>query len=261
VVPGIGPDDKVVLWGGGIYNWFDPLTLLRAVDRLRHRQPALRLVFMGLRHPNPDIPRMRMAVAARELSDELGLTGTHVFFNEGWVEYGERQNHLLEADVGVTTHLAHLETALSSRTRILDYLWASLPVVATEGDVLADLVDARELGVTVPPGDVDALDEALFRLLDDDGFRKTCRENVAAVATELTWDRVLEPLLEFCRHPRRAPDLVDPDVSARLRRHLGPPPRTTGWRADLRIAADHLRQGGPALLAAKAWSRIRRRLP
>ena len=261
VVPGIGPDDKLVLWGGGIYNWFDPLTLLRAVDRLRHRQPALRLAFMGLRHPNPDIPRMRMAVAARALSDELGLTGTHVFFNEGWVEYADRQNHLLEADVGVTTHLAHLETALSSRTRILDYLWASLPVVATEGDVLADLVETRELGTTVPPGDVDALEEALFRLLDDDGFRKTCRENVAAVAAGLTWDRVLEPLVEFCRRPRRAPDLLDPDVSARLRRHLGPPPRTTGWRADLRIAGDHLREGGAALLAAKAWSRIRRRLP
>ena len=261
VVPGIGPDDKVVLWGGGIYNWFDPLTLLRAVDRLRHRQPALRLVFMGLRHPNPDIPRMRMAVAARDLSDELKLTGTHVFFNEGWVEYADRQNHLLEADVGVTTHLAHLETALSSRTRILDYLCASLPVVATEGDVLADLVEARELGVTVRPGDVDGLEGALFRLLDDDGFRKTCRENVAAVATELTWERVLRPLLEFCRHPRRAPDLLDPDVSARLRRHLGPPLRATGWRADLRIAAEHLREGGPALLVAKAWSRIRRQLP
>ena len=38
-VPGIGPDDKVILWGGGIYNWFDPLTLIRAVDRLRDRVP------------------------------------------------------------------------------------------------------------------------------------------------------------------------------------------------------------------------------
>jgi len=30
-VDGIGPNDKVVLWGGGIYNWFDPLTLIRAI--------------------------------------------------------------------------------------------------------------------------------------------------------------------------------------------------------------------------------------
>ena len=84
---------------------------------------------------------MRMAVDARGLSDELGLTGTHVFFNEGWVDYDDRQNYLLEADIGVSTHLDHVETALSFRTRILDYLWASLPMVATRGDSLADLIE------------------------------------------------------------------------------------------------------------------------
>ena len=69
-VPGIGPDDKVVLWGGGVYNWFDPLTLVRAVHGLRERIPNLRLYFLGLRHPNPDIPEMRMAVAKKRHSLE-----------------------------------------------------------------------------------------------------------------------------------------------------------------------------------------------
>ncbi len=260
VVPGIGPDDTVVLWGGGVYNWFDPLTLLRAVDRLRRRKPAVRLLFMGMRHPNPDIPEMRMAVAARKLADELGLTGSHVFFNEGWVPYDDRQNYLLEADVGVSTHLAHLETALSSRTRILDYVWASLPVVSTEGDVLADVVASRGIGLTVPPGDVGALEEALFRIIDDDGFRKTCRENATDVLPELAWSQVLQPLVEFCRRPRRAPDLLDPDTASCLRRDLGPAPRAHGWRADVRTGVEHLREGGPALLASKAWDRVRRRL-
>jgi len=259
VIAGIGPDDKVVLWGGGIYNWFDPLTLVWAVDKLRHRQPNVRLLFMGLRHPNPDIAEMRMAVATRDLAAELGLTDTHVFFNEGWVAYDDRQNYLLEADIGVSTHLAHLETALSSRTRILDYLWASLPVVATEGDVLSELVASRGLGLTVAAGDADALEQALFRLLDDDDLRRQCRDNAAAVVPDLTWPRVLEPLVEFCRRPRRAPDLVDPETASRMRRHLGPAPRGPAWRHDLGVGWDHLRNGGPALLASKAWTRARRR--
>ena len=87
VVPGIGPDDKVVLWGGGIYNWLDPLTLIRAIDKLRSRVGTVRLFFLGLRHPNPNVPEMRMAVETRRLAEELGLVGSHVFFNEGWVEY------------------------------------------------------------------------------------------------------------------------------------------------------------------------------
>jgi glycosyltransferase involved in cell wall biosynthesis len=259
VVPGIDVDDKVVLWGGGIYNWFDPLTLLHAVDRVRRRVPNVRLLFMGLKHPNPDIPEMRMAVATRELSDRLGLTGTSVFFNEGWVDYDERQNYLLEADVGVSTHLDGLESALSFRTRILDYLWASLPVVATEGDALAGVVVAAGAGVSVPPGDVDALADALATILEDDDLRKRYAEGAAAAAVDFRWSRVLEPLVSFCRAPRRAPDLLDPDVARALRTELAVvPPVPRGLREDLRALQDHLAAGGPRLVAVKAVDRLRR---
>lgn len=257
VIPGIDDDDKVILWGGGIYNWLDPLTLLRALDRLRRRVPNVRLLFMGLRHPNPEIPTMEMASAARSLALELGLTGVHAFFNEGWVEYTDRHNYLLDADVGVSTHLAHLESAMSSRTRILDYLWASLPVVATSGDALSEFVESRGAGITVAPGDVNALEEALFRLLDDDGFAKTCGENAASAAPALAWPVVLQPLVDFCRQPRRAPDLIEGDF-VMGQRVLLPAPR--GWRQDVRIGLGHLREGGPRQFVTKAWSRTQRQL-
>jgi glycosyltransferase involved in cell wall biosynthesis len=259
VVPGIGPDDKVVLWGGGIYNWFDPLTLLHAVDRLRGRRGDVRLFFLGLKHPNPDIPEMRMAVAARRLSDSLALTGTHVFFNEGWVDYDDRQNYLLDADIGVSTHLDHVETALSYRTRVLDYLWASLPVVATRGDALADLVEARRVGLTVAAGDVEGVERALARLLDDAELRASCAANAGAVAAEMTWPQALRPLLEFARAPRRAPDLVDATALVTLRRDLGEvKERWRGVGYDLRAGIGHLRDGGPVLVARKAVGRLRR---
>jgi len=259
VVPGIGLDDTVLLWGGGIYNWFDPLTLLHAVDRLRRRRPDVRLFFLGLKHPNPDIPEMRMAVAARELSDRLGLTGTHAFFNEGWVEYDDRQNYLLDADIGVSTHLDHVETAYSFRTRVLDYLWASLPTVATQGDALADLIEGRQLGLTVPAGDVDALEAALARILADDDLRAAMAVGAGALAGEMTWPKVLAPLVEFCRNPHRAPDLLDQDVMTGLRHDLTEvKKRWRGLAYDLQTAADHLREGGLTLAARKAAGRARR---
>ena len=82
---------------------------------------------------------MRMVAAARSLSDELGLTDRHVFFNEGWVPYDTRQNFLLDADVGVSTHFDHVEAEFSYRTRVLDYLWAGLPVVMTRGPTVLRL--------------------------------------------------------------------------------------------------------------------------
>ena len=103
---------------------------------------------------------MEMNARARALADELGLTGTHVFFHE-WIDYDARQNFLLESDIGVSTHFDHVETAFSFRTRVLDYLWAGLPTVVTEGDVLAELITEHDAGAAVPAEDVDALELAL----------------------------------------------------------------------------------------------------
>ncbi|MGI9021999.1 MAG: glycosyltransferase [Acidimicrobiales bacterium] len=256
VVPGIGADDKVILWGGGIYNWLDPLTLLHAVDRLRQRQPDVRLYFLGLRHPNPGVPDMRMAVDTQELSDKLGLTGTHVFFNHDWVPYEDRQNYLLDADIGVSTHRLHVETSFSFRTRILDYLWASLPVVATEGDGFAELIAARGAGIAVAAGDVEALEDALSRLVDDDALAAGCRRGAAALAADFTWSTALAPLTAFCRAPRRAPDLLGA---------LGAPTpgaddrsRPLDLRRDLGLLRDYLRAGGPAEVARRAYGRVGR---
>jgi len=245
VVPGIGPDDDVVIWGGGLYDWFDPLTLIRAIDKVRLARPRVRLFFLGTRHPKPDIVESGVATEARRLAQELGLTGTHVFFNEGWVPYHDRQNYLMEADVGVSLHVEHLETAYSFRTRILDYLWTGLPIVATAGDGFAEIIAARGIGTVVPGEDVDAVVDALADLLRDGDARQACRERAAAVAAGFRWSAVLEPLVSFCREPRHAPDgpswpgEQDP-VATPGPGEAGP----TGLVQDLARVVDLYRRGG-----------------
>jgi hypothetical protein len=123
-------------------------------------------------------------------------------------------------------------------------------VVATRGDVLADLVERRGLGTTVAAGDEGAMAAALGSLLDDADLHRRCRDNIAAVVPELTWPRVLAPLVEFCRAPRRAPDLVA--------RTGGGAVGWKGWRHDASVGLDYLRRGGPRLVAEKAWARARR---
>ena len=251
---GIGPKDKLILWAGGVYNWFDPLTLIRAVHRLAAERDDVRLFFLGMRHPNPDVPDMKVAWHTRQLSDELGLTGKHVFFNDGWVDYGDRQNYLLDADVGVSTHFEHVETTFAFRTRILDYLWAGLPVVATGGDTFGRLIAAEGLGAVVPEQDVEGLADALDRALYDDRFAAECRANVARSRSDFRWRRTLAPLVDFCDRPARAAD-VGKDVRRFVRRPVVP--AGVIGREALR-ASTLLRQGGFRLLAARALSRTRR---
>ena len=163
VVPGIGPDDKVILWGGGIYNWFDPLTLLRAVDKLRSRLPNVRVYFLGIRHPNPDVGEMRRTIETLELSDELGLTGTHVFFNDDWVDVRRPP----ELPPRGRRRGQHPPRPRRDRVLVPD-AGPRLPVGRPAGGrdagrrASAGVIESRGAGLAVPPGDVDALEDALY---------------------------------------------------------------------------------------------------
>jgi len=263
VLPGVDDTSKVILWGGGVYNWFDPLTLIRAVHRLHQRLPEVRLVFMGLAHPNPDILQMRVAVQAQALAAELGLTGTVVHFNEGWVPFDQRQEFLRDADVGVSTHFDHLETEFAFRTRILDYLWAGLPIVSTAGDSFAVLIELHGAGIVVPPVDEEALELALERLLTDDELAASCRAASLALGTTFRWSEVLTPLLEFCRTAERSPDLLD-DEHLRLWSHAFVVSTGGGrLRNDLTTLQAYWREGGTRTVWANLERRLRRvlRLP
>jgi glycosyltransferase involved in cell wall biosynthesis len=48
----IGAKDKVIIWGGGIWNWFDPLTLIEAMNIIKKSRKDIKLFFMGIGHPN-----------------------------------------------------------------------------------------------------------------------------------------------------------------------------------------------------------------
>ena len=254
---GISEEDKVVLWGGGVYNWFDPLTLVRAIDLVRVALPEVRLYFLGMKHPNPDVPEMAVATRCRLLADELGLTGSHVFFNEGWAPYEERADYLLDADVGVSCHFQHVETEFSFRTRILDYLWAGLPIVSTAGDSFAALVAKEDLGIAVPAEDVDALAAALHEVLTSDSAHQRYQANVQRVAKDFRWPRVLEPLLVFCRNPVRSADAERVALEA-LKVGTGRG-LVVGAVADLRAAVRHYRSGGIRQVVAKLRWRVARR--
>jgi glycosyltransferase involved in cell wall biosynthesis len=200
----IGDGDEVVLWNSAIWRWLDAGTAIRGVALLAARRPRVRLVVMSRANQPEHVSPLG---AARRLAAELGILDRHVFFHDGWVPYAERASWLLDADCALACHEQHLETRFSFRTRYLDCLWAGLPLVCTEGDVLADRVDREGLGLTVPARDpqavADALDAVLIR------GRAAYAEPLARAAADYTWSRAARPLIEILLGPAPAAPLGD----------------------------------------------------
>ena len=205
-VDGIGADDVLLVWNGGLWDWFDTATFLRALAQVRDELPMLRAYFMGVRRPGSS-ELAPAALKVMELSDELGLTGTTVFFND-WTPYDRRQDVYLDATAIVSLHHAHLESRFSFRTRLLDALWGRVPILCTSGDVVAGIVEELQLGLTVPPGDVDAVAQAFRELVADPALLERARGHLETAAPAYEWEHAVKPLARWLEKPLRRSDHV-----------------------------------------------------
>ncbi|NJN94379.1 MAG: glycosyltransferase family 4 protein [Anaerolineales bacterium] len=244
----ITPTDKVILWGGGIWNWFDVLTLIRAMPVMLQQRSDIKLFFMGINQPDQDLPQMEAVQQAIALSKELGLYDRHIFFND-WVAYNDRQNYLLEADIGVSLHFDHVETRFAFRTRHLDNLWAGLPVVSTQGDVMSEMLAAQGLAYLVAPGDVAGVAQTILTLLDRPDLKAELKAQFQQVAAQYHWDVAVRPLLEFCAAPTIAPDKAYLAQWGRTTEKQNLSVFQKGWRA--------LRMGGLPSLARQTGEYLR----
>jgi glycosyltransferase involved in cell wall biosynthesis len=199
-LPSIAPSDRLILWGGGLWEWLDALTPVRALEQVVAHYPNAVLVFFEQQQQ-----QLTVIEQAKHLAAEMGLLGRQVVFAD-WLPPEEWEACLLEADIGLSFHPASLETHFAFRTRLLDYVWAGLPVVTAAGDVLSDLVLTHGLGHVVEPGDAEALASALIALLNEPDARGSRREAFRQVAGQFQWERVSQPLRRFCQQPWRAGD-------------------------------------------------------
>ena len=197
VIPNIKEEDIIILWGGGIWNWLDPITAIKALWEITRSRKDIKLVFMGIKHPDPKLPEMKKCIEAIKLSRELDLYEKDVFFNE-WAPYKLRQTFLMGSDVGLSIHHERIETEFSYRTRVMDYIWARLPVITTEGDSIAKMVKVENIGEVVKYEDTHQLSRVIESMATNKSLKEIYRKNLNKIAPGFYWENVTRPLVKYC---------------------------------------------------------------
>ena len=202
-----GEGNAAILWWGGLWDWMDPVTAVRAVARLRAGGARVSLVLTAGNRPGA--APMPAAARAEVEARALGLWGHGVGQLPAWVGYSARLPLLRAASAAVSCHLPSLEAELAFRTRLLDCVWAGLPVACTAGDALSERAEREGWGRAVPAGDPARLADALSALLAD-GAPAAARAAAARAAPAYGWDRSAAALLALLagpppRRPRAGP--------------------------------------------------------
>jgi len=234
------PGEKRLLFGG-LYDWYDPWTLLDALAGLDGSGVGVRgWVLLLIRNPNPGTPQ-RLFAEVEAWCRRRGWWGSRVRALD-WVPVERRYDLLRDVDLLVAPHRPSLETRLSLRTRFLDALAAGCPVVTSAGGAMSRLLREHGAGWVVPPGDAAALGRAIAAALgvsaadplavtasvqapaavsaglatagstssdpdeshrNRDGAAVAWRQGAAVLLASFRWEEALAPLLRFCREPRR----------------------------------------------------------
>lgn len=225
VLPPRAPGERRLLFGG-LYDWYDPWTLLDALARIEDRAWTLLVV----ENPNRDATPQRLFSEVEAWCRRRGWWGSRVQAI-AWTPVERRYDLLRDVDALVATHRPSLETDLALRTRFLDAIAAGCPTVTSAGGTVARMLAEEDAGWVVPPGDPSALATALVEVLGQPELVARRREGAARLATRFAWTSVLEPLAAFCREPRLdatkadfafRPGTIAPadSMSFRLRRRL-----------------------------------------
>lgn len=186
----------VIGFVGTLRPWHGLPVLIDAFAAIAADIPHARLKIVG------DGPERSLIVAQAErhgLLERMTMTGP--------VPHDDVPALLRTMDVAVAPY-PQLENFYFSPLKLVEYMAAGLPVVASDAGDVSSLVRHGETGVLVAPGDARDLAGALRRLYDDPGLRD--RLGSAArdfVAARCTWTRVLERTLSLAGFP--SPDRAD----------------------------------------------------
>lgn len=206
------PRDKITVLWSGVDARFAPVTDVEAlrVTRARYNLPdAPFLLSVGTVQPRKNYTRLIEALA--RLRADIPALSLVIVGGRGWLEdpifatldqFGLRDSVIFtgfadDSDLPALYTLAHV-VALPSLYEgfglpVLEAMACGTPVVTSNVSSLPEV--AGDAALLVDPTDVDALTNALHRLVTEDGLRSTLRDRGLTRAATFTWERAARQLL------------------------------------------------------------------
>ena len=197
-------DSFKLLWFGGIYPWFDLKDLLLAVKEISKNRP-IELVMVGVKNPfnqHPDFlakyDEIIQFIKKEKMSEIVHLVD--------WVKFDDRANWYLDSDAVVLINKIGVENTLAWRTRLVDYVWADLPIITNGGDPLSDILQENKAVKILKSLEKDDLISDITGVIDERSELKNIVKNMAKVRKKLYWNVVTKDLADLVKSAYRPND-------------------------------------------------------
>lgn len=183
-------NDKIILWWGGLWDWLDSETVVKAAEKVLKERNDIKFVFYGKSTYGSEKNISAKAIKTMETAKKLGLLEKNVFFYNEWTDYNSRFEVLREADAGIVSHYNSIETIFSARTRAMDFFWAKLPIITADFDLVAEDVKKYKMGAVFSPQNPEDLAAKILDLFKSDDSLKEAKKNIEVFRVNIFWENI-----------------------------------------------------------------------
>lgn len=171
---GISEDKVVVGYIGTFAPWHRLDKLLEIYQDLSKKYDNIHILLIGETYPH--------AQGLIKLVEEKGLK-QHVTFT-GHVDMQQVPNYVAAMDIAVLPHTAYYCSPL----KLFEYMALKRAIVSIGTEPVKEMMSENE-GITFKPGDMQSMENAIERLIDNAELRKQLGENARErIKNEFTWD-------------------------------------------------------------------------
>lgn len=210
-----GDDAFVLLWTGGYNTWTDVRTLFIGLEMAMQSHEKFHYVSTGgaiAGHDELTFKRFMERVEQSPHRDRYHFAG--------WVHNDKMADYYAECDAAINLDSTTYEAMLGHRNRIQEWVMAEVPVISTPLCELARRMSEERLLTPIQPENPTSLAKAIDQLIEHPhGARERTHRAQIWMKEQYAPIKALEPLLEWRREPRPAPDLPPPQTRGRLKWH------------------------------------------
>lgn len=192
--------------GGGWFPWQDQSRALFALCRRVQSEARGSVEIYGGPHEKMgDTPEERRIFETYHAVMKIAEATARVKV-QGYVGRDELLRIYSSASVAVEVMRRNLERELAFTTRTIEYLWCGLPVIYSDVGEVGEHIREYDAGWIVDPENERAVIETLDQIYSDPIIVRTKSENAQRLVRDrFTWDKTIEPLVEFLQNPKTIP--------------------------------------------------------
>lgn len=196
---------KKVLWFGGIYPWFDLRNLVDAV-RITNEKIPTKLVIVGAKNPYNTHPDFLKSYDDLMQYIDSDVELKNIVVVQEWIKFEDRADWYLDSDCVVVINKEGPENELAWRTRLVDFIWADLPIISNGGDPLGEILIQNGAALRFSGIGKNEISSDLIKFLKNDES-KSLHKQLNKIRSNYYWDTVTEDLAVDISSHKRASDL------------------------------------------------------